>query len=238
MNIKIKKGVYWSFIPARSGSKSIKNKNIRLINKKPLIAYSILTANNIKSEKVIFSSDSQKYLKIASKYNKNMILHCRSKFSSSDIATDLDVFKEFCEDIILKNDFLPEFFIHLRPTTPFREIKIIEKSISFFKKYKSKCTSLRSVYQMSNPSYKTFIIKKKFLCSLDEKDFDLDKYNIPKQNFKNTYLPNGYVDIIKTKNILNNIFHGNRVLPFLINKHTIDIDDNFDLFQAKKFLKK
>lgn len=236
MSISIKKGSYWSFIPARSGSKSIKNKNIRLINKEPLIAYSILIANKIKCEKVVFSSDSNKYLKMAQHFNKNMILHHRSKFSSSDTATDLDVFKEFCNFYISNNNYLPEFFIHLRPTTPFREIKVIKQSLSLFEKHKSYCTSLRSVYQMSNPSYKTFTIKRKYLCSLYGNDFNLDKYNIPKENFKNTYLPNGYIDIIKTKNILKNIFHGNKVLPFLINKYAIDIDNKIDFLEAKKFL--
>ena len=238
MKIIIKTGSYWSFIPARSGSKSIKNKNIKYIDKMPLIAYTILTAKKLKCEKIIFSSDSKKYLTIASRFDKNLILHHRNKASSSDKATDLDVFNEFCKFNIQNNNYLPEFFIHLRPTTPFRKLKIIKEALSLFKKNKSNCSSLRSVYLMSNPSYKTFIIKKNYLCSLDQKDFDLDKYNIPKENFKNTYLPNGYVDIIKTKNILKNIFHGNKVLPFIIKEPTIDIDDKFDFLNAKKFFEK
>lgn len=238
MKINIKKGTYWSFIPARSGSKSIKNKNIKYIDKIPLIAYTILTATKIKSEKVVFSSDSKKYLKIASQFDKNLILHNRNKSSSSDTATDLDVFSEFCEHSILNNNYLPEFFIHLRPTTPFRKLKIIKESLSIFKKNKLNCSSLRSVYLMSNPSYKTFIIKNNYLCSLDQKDFDLDKYNIPKENFKSTYLPNGYVDIVKTKNILKNTFHGKKVLPFIIKEPVIDIDSKFDFLDAKKFVEK
>jgi hypothetical protein len=40
------KNEFWAFIPARSGSKSIKNKNITFLGKKPLIAYSLLAAKN------------------------------------------------------------------------------------------------------------------------------------------------------------------------------------------------
>ena len=38
------KNEFWAFIPARSGSKAILNKNIKKLNKLPLIAYSILAA--------------------------------------------------------------------------------------------------------------------------------------------------------------------------------------------------
>ena len=59
----------WAFIPARSGSKSIKNKNIIKLNGIHLIGYSIKFSKKIKKvSKTIFSSDSKKYLKIAKKY--------------------------------------------------------------------------------------------------------------------------------------------------------------------------
>ena len=54
----------WAFIPARSGSKTIKNKNIKKLNKKPLIYYSLSLAKKCKVfKKIIFSSDSKTYLK-------------------------------------------------------------------------------------------------------------------------------------------------------------------------------
>ena len=57
---------FWAVIPARSGSKSIKHKNLVKIDGKPLIAYSIIAANKNKDfKKVIFSSDSNKYYRIA-----------------------------------------------------------------------------------------------------------------------------------------------------------------------------
>ena len=69
----------WAFIPARSGSKSIKNKNIVLLKKKPLLAYSLLTAKGAKKiDRIIFSSDSKKYFNIAKKY-ANIIFHKRKK---------------------------------------------------------------------------------------------------------------------------------------------------------------
>ena len=58
-----------AIIMARSGSSGLKNKNIKMINNKPLIYYTIKFAKKLKFiDKLIFSTDSKKYLKIAQKY--------------------------------------------------------------------------------------------------------------------------------------------------------------------------
>ena len=59
------KNEFWALIPARSGSRGIKNKNIRKISGIPLIGYSLKIASKCKKiKKTIFSSDSKKYLQI------------------------------------------------------------------------------------------------------------------------------------------------------------------------------
>ena len=76
MNLK---NEFWAFIPARKGSKTIRNKNILKINKVPLIGYSLKTAKKSKLiKKTIFSSDSSKYFKIAKKFGYD-IPHLRDK---------------------------------------------------------------------------------------------------------------------------------------------------------------
>ena len=80
-------------IPARSGSKRIKNKNIKKFDKKPLIFYTINFAQKLKFiDEIVFSSDSDVYLKIAKKYGiKN--LSKRPKKLSSEFAKTEDVIK-------------------------------------------------------------------------------------------------------------------------------------------------
>ena len=74
----------WAMIPARSGSKTIKNKNIRKVNGIPLVMHSLLFASKIKRiKKIIFSSDSTKYLKLANKFKK--ILKHKRKFKPQKI---------------------------------------------------------------------------------------------------------------------------------------------------------
>ena len=111
----------WALIPARSGSKTIKDKNIKLLNKKPLIYYSLDVAKKCKYfKKIIFSSDSNKYLTIASNYGK-FYLHKRDYYSSTDAATDLDIFRGFIRDHLKNNFILPKYFAHLRPTIQINE---------------------------------------------------------------------------------------------------------------------
>ena len=165
------KNEFWAFIPARSGSKSIKNKNITSLGKKPLIAYSLVAAKNSKNiAKIVFSSDSIKYFNIAKKY-ANFFFHKRNKKISSDYSTDYDVFRDFVKNY---KGFLPKFFIHLRPTSPLRSSKLIDKIISDLKKKEKKFSSLRSVSAMSNSPFKTVVIRKNKIFSPFYKSFNMD----------------------------------------------------------------
>ena len=56
-----------SFIPARSGSKSVPDKNIKMLGGKPLIAWTIEKSLKL-GLRTIVSSDSEEYLKIAREY--------------------------------------------------------------------------------------------------------------------------------------------------------------------------
>lgn len=232
VKIDKKVDIFWVFIPARAGSKSIKNKNLVEFKGKPLLAHSVISGKKLKLGKVVVSSDSKKYLNIASKYGADF-LHERPKKFSKDKTTDLEVFKNFLNYISKIGLAPPKFFIHLRPTSPIRKLSTLKSGTKFFLKKKKNYSSMRSISIMSNPSQKTMKIKNKKLCSVINNDFNLDKFNKPKEFFEKTYLPNGYIDIVSTKNIKKNIFHGNKVLPFVINELNSDIDSKNDL----KYLK-
>ena len=131
--MKILKNQFWAFIPARSGSKKIKNKNIIKLKGKPLIAYSINAAKKNKFiSEVYFSSDSIRYINIAKKFGcKNTNL--RPIKYAGDKTTDIKFFKYFLNKIKKEKNVLPEFIIHLRPTSPLRKNKILNLAINKFK---------------------------------------------------------------------------------------------------------
>jgi len=233
-----KKNDFFVVVPARSGSKSVKNKNIKKILNHPLIGYAIGIGKKIKYvEKVIFSSDSRKYLSIAKKYGAD-ILHLRSKKNSSDTATDYDFIKEIIFFLKNKKITIPQFFILIRPNTPTRHIKEINKAVLKFKKNYKKFSSLISVTPMSETSYKTFEIKNNKLCGIYTNSFELDKFHKPRQMYPVTYSANGLIDIIKTELILKSKkTHGNKVMPFISNEIYVDIDHLNDLKYAEYIMK-
>ncbi len=201
-----------AIIPARSGSKGLIDKNITLLNGKPLIAYSIRVAQLSKYiNRVVVSTDSQEYAEIASKYNAE-IPFLRPKKLSRDTSTDFDLLRNILEWFQLEIN--TDLIIYLRPTTPLRDPKVIECAIEKMMVNKN-YTALRSVHEMSESSYKTFEITKNCLKPIGDKTIDMDFANRPRQLFPKTYQGNGYVDIIRPEIILkNNLMYGNKVFAF------------------------
>ena len=229
---------FWAFIPARSGSKGLKNKNLINLAGLPLLAYSVKTAKKIKKiKKIVISSDSQKYLDIGKKYGCNEF-HLRSKKNSGDKSSELSVFKEFINQQIKNKKTLPKYFIHLRPTTPVRKTSTLSKGIKFFISKKNNYSSMRSVSLMSEPAYRFFRIINNKLCSINKKDFMVDNYCKPRAYYTSTFKCNCIVDIYKTTTILKNKLFGKNVLPFLIKDFINDIDDKEDLKYTEYFMKK
>ena len=228
---------FWALIPARSESKGLKHKNIRKIAGKHLIGYSLITASKcIKIKRVIFSSDSKKYLQIAKKYGCDE-LHLRSRKNSTDNASEYSVFREYINFRLKKDLPLPLYFIHFRPTAPIRSIKTINNAINYFKKKVKKCTSLRTVTLVDDPPYRTNRILNGKLCALTKKDFNLDKWFRPRHFFPKTYKCNCIIDIYKTKNILKGFLFGSKVIPYLTKDFKIDIDNKLDFKVAETYLK-
>lgn len=80
-------------IPARSGSKSVKDKNIRIMNGKPMLAYTIEQALQSKLiDRVIVSTDSSVYRDIAFKYGAETPF-TRPSSISADTSLDIEVFE-------------------------------------------------------------------------------------------------------------------------------------------------
>lgn len=223
-----------AIIPARSGSKSIKDKNIQKIKKKPLLAWSIDCCKNSKEIDYFFVlTDSRKYQKIAKKYGADTPF-ARPKSISRDSSTDYD-FINYSLQCLNKINIFPELILNIRPTTPFRNSKIVDRAILKFKNYMHKYSSLRSVQEMSETAFKSVIIEGSGLLKPTIDSLNMEDLEKPRQNFKKTYLPNGYVDIYKVSEILKKKrLVGNKVMAFKT-EQTIEIDSVFDLKLAKKF---
>jgi len=115
-------------IPARSGSKSVKDKNIKSLGGKPLMAHTILTGLKCKLiDKLIVSTDSQKYSEIAKSFGAE-VPFLRPKELASDETSTESVLKHAMETLESKGEKI-ETVVLLDLTSPFRSVKDIEKCI-------------------------------------------------------------------------------------------------------------
>jgi len=212
-----------ALIPARSGSKGVRNKNIKLLNDHPLIAYTIKAAHKVKAiQRIFVSTDSESYAKIAKEYGAE-VPFLRPPELSGDDSTDIEWIQHTLQWLKKEEETVPRLLIHLRPTTPLRDPVIIGKAIETIEK-DLEATALRSVHEMSQTAYKSFQLNQNYLASLCTGSMDLDAANLPRHQYPKTYQPNGYVDVLKSEFILkNNQMHGNKVLAY-ITPHVQEVD--------------
>lgn len=226
-----------ALIPARGGSKSIPKKNIVDLGGFPLIAYSIAVAklSNFIS-RIIVSTDSEEIAEISRYYGAEVPFMRPAEFST-DTAGDLEVFKHAIEWLEINENYEPEYLVHLRPTTPLRDPELVDKGIEEILKNQD-ATSLRSGHQLREPPHKCFVLENGFFVGLFPEDKRPDYANLPRQSFPAVYHPDGYVDVVKRKTIMEDgIFHGPKILGF-ISPDTGEVDRPEDLEFIKFNLKR
>lgn len=223
-------------IPARKGSKGLKDKNIYPFLKKPLIYFSIKQALSSKYiDKIVFSTDSNTYASIAKKYGIN-VPELRPKKYSTDYVTDLKLFKyELIKSI--KEGFKPDIYVNLRPTSPIRTHLEIDKCIEHIIN-NNNIDSVRSVHKNNFVVQKTWFIKRNILHNSINHNSKIEEWNLPRQKLKPSYMQNGSIDIGRVKIILKNrSMTGKKIKPFIQN-HFCDIDNLASLKSTEKFAKK
>ncbi len=209
-----------AIIPARSGSKGLKDKNIIDICGKPLLAYSLEAA--LKSnlfDKVILSTDSQKYAQIGKSFGAEIMM--RGEKLSDDKATTFMVI----EDILNRLEKTFDYFVLLQPTSPMRTEKHIKEAVEFFEKHFDDFDFLVSVKEAEHAN----VLVKPIEDDLSLKHFDTDFSNYRRQGYKD-FSPNGAIFIAKVQEYLKQKhFFGAKSLAYKMNKiDSVDIDDELD----------
>jgi len=204
-----------AIIPARSGSKSIRDKNLALIGGHPLIAYSIAAAKmSTIIGRTIVSTDSIDYARISEKYGAE-VPFLRPAELSSDISNDREFMVHAMASLREDNGAIDEYWVHLRPTTPLRDPLHIDAALTLIEGNKS-ATSLRSAHPCPESPFKWFRHSHDgFLMSIDSENTALDRLNLPRQSYPDVYIPDGYVDVVKSSFVLTtSLLHGDRVLAY------------------------
>lgn len=216
-------------IPARSGSKGIKDKNIADVCGFPLIAYSVMAAQMCKEiNRIIVSTDSEDYANIAKKYGAE-IPFLRPKEISGSKSQDIEYLNHALQYLGETEGEVPEYLVLLRPTTPIRNVALLQQAIATIKKNEM-ASALVSVHCANECPYKWMKIGKDGYLESPFQWMRPDDVNLPRQSFEKVFIPDGYIDVLKSETILEKqCVYGDKALPFLVEEDVIDVDCVEDL---------
>jgi CMP-N,N'-diacetyllegionaminic acid synthase len=224
---------YLIFIPARSGSKGVKNKNLKLLKKKPLIFYTLKIAKQISKKiksDIFISTDSKKILK----YCKNEIKignYLRPKNLSNDSSTILDTISHSLEYLKkMKKNY--DSIIVLQPTSPARKFKELYSAIKVYER--KKLVSLVSVCPTrEHPNEIIRLRKNNFKYLLKPNNFK------QRQQYKKYFFIDGdfYITNLNFLKKSKTLLSEKKTWPFITKKTwPIDIDYLEDFKVAENFI--
>ena len=220
-----------AIIPARSGSKGIKNKNIKKLNGKPLIAYSIEFAKSVGIiDYILVSTDSEKYAQIAKSYGAK-VPFIRPSELAQDNSKGMDVIIHSLNWIKMNIDNA-WYCLILQPTTPLRKVEDIEEMIKMF--INNNADAIISVCEVDHPPEWTFKITNTLKL---ENIFNLDNPPQNRQDCQKYYRLNGVYYFAIIPFLLNNksFFSKNTIAYIMPKIRSIDIDSELD-FKLAEFL--
>ena len=181
-------------IPARGGSKGIPHKNIKLLNGKPLIYYTIDAARGVTDDKdICVSTDGQDIIKTVENYGLKVPFTRPAEYAT-DYASSDDVVKHairWYRDHGIDYDLV----VLLQPTSPLRTAKHIKEAVSVYEEA-SKKGSVDMVVSVK-PSHAANVI-----CEENNDGYlinTLNKGNLRRQDMPEYYEYNGAVYVINTK---------------------------------------
>jgi N-acylneuraminate cytidylyltransferase len=222
----------WAIVPARAGSKGLPDKNILCLSGHPLIGWSVRAGVlSQRIERVIVSTDSERYAEIARSYGAETPFLRPVEFAT-DLSPDLG-FMQHAISWFLKNEGVaPDLWVHLRPTTPMRKVALIDEAVDVAIA-DAEATALRSVHLMPESAYKAFEVREGRLSQVGSGSTALDAANNARQAFPATYYANGYVDVVRTSLIRERgIMHGDRVRAFVTSlTEEVDCPEDFDYLE-------
>lgn len=210
---------YWALIPLKSNSQRVPSKNVKILNKHPLFAWTIDIAllSNV-YDKVIVCTESSIIADEAMLYGADVFR--RSLETTKDDSPDiLWIYELFTK---LKDKYeLPEAFSILRPTSPFRTVEMIKNAHLLFEN--SECDSIRAVEPLNINLHKVWVIdNNNYMYPFVGGYNKVDKFLVPYHSYPTQFAPksklfkqNASLEISYTKNVIEKgSISGDKIIPF------------------------
>lgn len=220
-------------ILARSGSKGIKDKNIKLLGGKPLLAYSVEAAQESKVfDCVHVSTDSLEYADIAKAYGAD-VPFLRSEELASDQAGSWEAVEEVLEKYSTLNRFF-DMVTLLQPTSPLRTAEDIIAAYEIFRRPEAE-----AVVSVCETDHSPLLENVLPVDGSMEKFQRVETY-MTRQQMDTYYRINGAVYMVDRKFLQedHNIYRKGCYAYIMDKKKSIDIDTQFDFEMAEFFLGK
>jgi len=226
-----------SLIPARGGSKGIKNKNLTEIEGKSLVGHSITHSLESKLiQRTFLSSDSDLIIAEGIKYGAE-VPFVRPAELAEDHVLDIPVFEHLLAFLKEKENYIPDIVVHLRPTAPYRNPQWIDDAIQLLIDH-PEADSVRSVSEPGQHPYRVFTLDEKGFLDPIMKAEHPQPYLLRRQDLPTMYFYNCVIDVTRTSTITEqHSMTGSKIYPYIMDANdVIDIDTPLDLEFARFYL--
>jgi len=221
-------------ILARSGSKGLPGKNIKNINGKPLMAWSIEAGLNSKYiDKLTVSTDSGEYAKIAKSFGAE-VPFIRPNEISTDESSRKDAI-EYSLDFFKDKGMIYDYVILLEPTSPLTTGQDIDSAIEqLFLEESAEAIVGVSLSEASHPNF-LVELNNKFLNFISK---DQKSLVVRRQDLENYYFYDGSLYISEVDKYLEKEFYHEKTLGYIVPKwKSLEIDDMDDFIMVEAIMK-
>jgi CMP-N,N'-diacetyllegionaminic acid synthase len=221
-------------IPARSGSKGVIDKNIKLLGGKPLLQWTVeaIGTSGIENSLAILSTDSSHYAEIGKSLGLQ-VPFLRPAECAGDSASALQVIEHAVKWFRSEYGYLSEQTMWLQPTSPFRSAAIIHQAVSILIEQQAK--AVIGCKEIHRDLTTLFHCEKGYLVPVDSSR----PTQTSRQQSKSLLTPNGAMYLCKTKYLLEQkTFYPPKTLPLVMGAiESLDIDTEEDWAMAEAFIK-
>lgn len=210
-------------IPARGGSKGIPHKNIKPLNGKPLIYYSIDVARQFTAdEDICVTTDDDEIIKVVENYGLKVPFK-RPDYLATDTCGSNEVIQhawKFFEDRGIHYDAV----LLLQPTSPFRKVEFLKEAVALYDDSIDMVTSVKSA--PCNPYYDGFEDNEEGLLAISKGDGTIER----RQDAPKVWQLNGSIYVINPNSLMEKgLAHFTRIRKYAMSElYSVDIDNPFD----------
>lgn len=210
-------------IPARGGSKGIPHKNIKPLNGKPLIYYSIDVARQFTSdENICVTTDDDEIIKVVEDYGLKVPFKRPEELATDHCGSNEVI--QHAYQFYTNNGKQYNAILLLQPTSPFRKVEFLREAVALYDDTIDMVTSVE--LSSCNPYYDGFEEDAEGLLRISKGDGTIER----RQDAPNIWQQNGSIYVINPKSLMEKgMAHFTRIRKYAMSElYSVDIDNPFD----------